>query len=190
MPGEAVTTARQVLDRLLDERLHRQLLTIALAIVRDPTVAEEVVQDVYAAVLDEGSTLADVSDAEVYLRACVRNETRRRAGELHRRSTRTAEIDEGRVECTRPSVPDCYLVEREIPAILPRHLRRVYKLWHGGMTQEDMAAELGCSRSTVQRRWTDLCVALEELFPPPETLIPKAYLKFVKHDFPQMTLCK
>jgi len=137
MPGEAVTTARQVLDRLLDERLHRQLLTIALAIVRDPTVAEEVVQDVYAAVLDEGSTLADVSDAEVYLRACVRNETRRRAGELHRRSTRTAEIDEGRVACTRPSAREYYLVEREIPASLPQDLRLVYELWCGGMERHE-----------------------------------------------------
>jgi len=170
MSDEAATTARQVLDRVLDARFHRQLLTLALAIVRDPTVAEEVVQDVYVAVIGGRSTLGVASDPGAYLRTCVRNETRRRAGQLRRGSARTAEVDQGRIECRRPPVSENYLAYKEIPTRLPRHLRPVYGLWRWGMTQEEIAAELGYSRPTVKRRWSELLARLEHLVAVPEKL--------------------
>jgi RNA polymerase sigma-70 factor (sigma-E family) len=146
-------------------RAHRlNLLRLASFLVDDRAVAEELVQDAFAALYQRWSSLATRSAAPAYLRITVVNgarSARRRQG-IVRRHLRVAEPD-----ATPPADFAMLLAEehREVVTALRRLPRRqrevlVLRYW-ASLDEAEIAEMLGISRGTVKSTVSRALDALE-----------------------------
>ena len=148
-------------------RTHRlNLLRLAVFLTDDRAVAEELVQDAFAALYERWTSLADASAAPSYLRATVVNGARtvhRRRGVM-RRHIRVADPD------VSPSADFALLLDeehREVVAALRRLPRRqrevlVLRYW-AGLAEAEIAEALHVSRGTVRSTASRAIDALERL---------------------------
>jgi RNA polymerase sigma-70 factor (sigma-E family) len=146
-------------------RSHRlSLLRLAAFLVDDRAIAEELVQDAFAALYQRWGFLADESSAPSYLRSTVVNGARsawRRQGVV-RRHLRVAEPD-----AVPPADFALLLAEehREVVAALRRLPRRqrevlVLRYW-ANLDEAEIAQTLGISRGTVKSTASRALDALE-----------------------------
>jgi RNA polymerase sigma-70 factor (sigma-E family) len=146
-------------------RSHRlSLLRLAAFLVDDRAIAEELVQDAFAALYQRWSSLAEKSAAPSYLRATVVNGARsaqRRQG-IVRRHLRVPEPD------SLPAADFALLLaeeHREVVAALRRLPRRqrevlVLRYW-ANLDEAEIAETLGISRGTVKSTASRALDALE-----------------------------
>lgn len=146
-------------------RAHRlSLLRLASFLVDDRAVAEELVQDAFAALCQRWSSLASQSAAPAYLRSTVVNgarSARRRQG-IVRRHLRAAEPD------TAPPADFAMMLaedHREVVTALRRLPRRqrevlVLRYW-ANLDEAEIAETLGISRGTVKSTVSRALDALE-----------------------------
>jgi RNA polymerase sigma factor (sigma-70 family) len=125
------------------------MVRIAVGIVRDPGVAEEVVQEAFASVLRKWRRM---DRPEAYLRRCVVN------GSL-KAASRRRRVDLRAVPETAMETADRDLLDAV--AALPVRRRTVVVLrFYGGWTETDIAAAMGIRPGTVK---STLHAALAEL---------------------------
>ncbi|CUJ48733.1 sigma-70 family RNA polymerase sigma factor [Achromobacter sp. ACM03] len=148
---------------------HRaQLRRIAQRIVGTPEIADEVTQDAYLKLM-EGACARDVSKPYSYCCQVVRNlaldHCRRQAVE----STYRIYTDDGELpQVAGGCVPDRRFQERQvIDAIdqilgtLPPRTRRAFELYRlGGLTQREVARQMGCSATLVNFMLRDAAEAV------------------------------
>lgn len=142
--GEAVTA--------LFRAHYAGLVRLAVLLVDDDGGAEDVVQDAFARLHRRWGRLRDEEAAYGYLRTAVVNGSRSRLRRL-RTSRRYAEPQPG----TAPSPEGDVIVHEEHAAVrtalaaLPRRQREVLVLrYYAGLTEADIAADLGVSRGAVK----------------------------------------
>jgi RNA polymerase sigma factor (sigma-70 family) len=137
---------------------HRaQLRRIAQKIVGAPEIADEVTQDAYLKLV-EGACARDVDKPYSYCCQVVRNlaldHCRRQAVEAtYRIYTEDGELPQVAGGC----VPERHLHERRVLnaidgvlGALPARTRHAFELYRlGGLTQRDIAQQLGCSATLV-----------------------------------------
>lgn len=162
MPGELKSNQR-ALAEVLDGRFRETLVRIAARVVYPHSVAEDVVHDVILATLSEGSRFADVEDPQAYLRVSVRRRARARLRAVHRLAFASREIDRSNASDPMPLADARYLIDEEIVAALPSHLRSVFDCRLTHMTGEEIAAKLLVSPSTVKRCLSEIKVLVNEL---------------------------
>jgi RNA polymerase sigma-70 factor (sigma-E family) len=146
-------------------RSHRlSLLRLAAFLVNDRAIAEELVQDAFAALYQRWNSLAEKSAAPSYLRATVVNGARsaqRRQG-IVRRHLRVAEPD------SLPPADVALLLAEEHREVvvalrrLPRRQREVLVLrYWANLDEAEIAETLGISRGTVKSTASRALDALE-----------------------------
>ncbi|GAA1929966.1 SigE family RNA polymerase sigma factor [Nocardioides lentus] len=153
-------------DRALEElyAVHwRPLVRLAVLLVRDTGVAEEVVQDAFVATHGRWSRLRDPDAALAYLRQAVVNRSRsslRHAVVVDRHARRLAS-EAGRPDpggTARPGDPDQHALLTEqrrtvVDALarLPRRQREVLVLrYYAELSEAEIAEVLGVSRGAVK----------------------------------------
>ncbi len=133
-----------------------RIYTIALRLTAMPTVAEEVVQDIFLRIWLHRDTLTAVDHFRAYLFTATRNEVFNTLKRLARRRQLTAELaDAGAAET---SDTDGLLLDKEYQAVLreaveqlPPQQQRVYRLMkEQGLKRDQVAAELGIAPQTVK----------------------------------------
>jgi RNA polymerase sigma-70 factor (sigma-E family) len=151
--GPAETAALNEAITALYHAHRLSLLRLALFLLNDRGVAEELVQDAFAALYQRWDALADKSAAPFYLRATLINGARsaqRRRG-IARRHVWGAEHD------TSPAADFPVLIaeeHREVVEVLRRLPRRqrevlVLRYW-ANLEEAEIAQTLGISRGTVK----------------------------------------
>jgi RNA polymerase sigma-70 factor (sigma-E family) len=147
-------------------RTHRiSMLRLAFVLLNDRAVAEELVQDAFAALYQRWDSLVDKSAAPFYLRATVVNGARsaQRRRDIARRHVRAAEHD------TSPPADFSILLaeeHREVVEVLRRLPRRqrevlVLRYW-ANLDEAEIAETLGISRGTVKSTASRALAVLEK----------------------------
>ncbi len=131
----------------------RSMFRLALGLLRDAALAEEIVQDAFEALFERWETLRDPAAAVAYLRVCVVNGSRSAV----RRSVRARKRDvAGREETTdgadaRPLLDAEHAIVRQALAELPQMQREVLTLRYlQDLSDEDIAAATGLSLGGVR----------------------------------------
>lgn len=163
--GTAANLNHRVVAELVDDRFRAHLVATAAEITRNADDAEDAVQEALAAAIHPISGLARADNPVAYLRVAVMN----RARTFIARRRPLLSLDNPDAERTTPvgssgvSVEEAYLFDDELPAALPAHLRPVWERRCRGMTLQAIAADLGLSLRTVERRWTQIKDTLRTL---------------------------
>jgi RNA polymerase sigma factor (sigma-70 family) len=125
------------------------VLRRARQLLGDEAEAQEVLHDVFTSLLQDPGQFAGLSSPMTFL---YRMTTNAALGRLRQRRTRErllAESHAGREEPSHPS-PEALVELRARLLSLPDELARVAIYYHmDGMTQDEVAAVLGCSRQWV-----------------------------------------
>lgn len=150
-PGRAVdhtVSSRPSLEELYVSH-GPAVLRRARQLLGDETEAQEVLHDVFTSLLHDPEQFSGTSSAMTFL---YRMTTNSALGRLRRRRTHDrllAAHQRGREESTYPS-PEALVELREWLLALPDELARVAIYYHmDEMTQDELAAVLGCSRQWV-----------------------------------------
>lgn len=146
------------------------LVRLALLLVDDLASAEDVVQDVFAALATRPAQLRDRAAAVGYLRTAVVNRSR---SALRRRRTARAYTPPHEPD---PEAPDSLAVlaeeHREVLAALgtlaPRQREVLVLRYWSDLSEADIAATLGISRGTVKSTASRALDALESVLQHPE----------------------
>jgi RNA polymerase sigma-70 factor (sigma-E family) len=146
-------------------RSHRlSLLRLAAFLVDDRAIAEELVQDAFAALYQRWESLADKSAAPSYLRATVVNGAR---SAQHRQGIARRHLRDAGPDALPPADFAVLLAEehREVVAALRRLPRRqrevlVLRYW-ANLDDAEIAETLGISRGTVKSTASRALDALE-----------------------------
>lgn len=148
----------QALEALF-RRYHRNLVAFAQLYVRNPAVAEELVQDVYFNVWRQRTEWNPRGSLRAYLYGAVRNHAANRVREKRVRAKWREEAGPGTVHGAATSRgPDADLQFREMIGAIERVLdempprqRVVFTLSrHQGLSYAEIAAVLNISRKTVE----------------------------------------
>ncbi|HKD87467.1 MAG TPA: SigE family RNA polymerase sigma factor [Streptosporangiaceae bacterium] len=155
-PDDSGETAATELPELF-RRHHAELLRLAVLIVRDQPIAEDVVQDVFTRLHARGHRAGDLDQALVYLRAAVLNGCRsvlrrqavgRRLGGM--RDWPYSRSPSGSAEQEAIRAEDRDEVLRALAA-LPARRREVLVLrYYLSLSEAEIAATLGISAGTVK----------------------------------------
>jgi len=136
-----------------------QLWHVARRIVRTTELADDVVQDAYLRIAD-GACERKIDKPMGYCCQVVRNlaldHCRRQSLEA---TYRTFDIDVETVDVPGPSAPDTVMRDRQVVGLieqalsqLPARTRVAFQLYRlDGLTQRDIAAQLGCALGLVNR---------------------------------------
>ncbi len=140
----------------LYDRFAGRMYRTALRILGRREDAEDVVQDVFLAMVRSRERLADVSDLTAYLFASLRRAAGRCAGRrAHGPQTSALEFSEvaARVEQARSECPECGLLQQAIQ-LLPAEQREVIA-WKidGELTFAQIAQIMGVSINTAASRY-------------------------------------
>ena len=153
--GPAAWDADEALEQLYAAHW-RSLVRLAVLLVRDQAVAEDVVQEAFVAVHARWRRLHDPDRALAYLRQAVVNGAR---STLRHRAVvaRHAEREAARPGPDVPGVDEQLLVDErrrrvlDAMAGLPRRQREVLALRHyAGLAEAEIAHALGISRGSVK----------------------------------------
>lgn len=151
--GERVASRVEAVDVAQLYAAHRLgLVRLAVLLVDDPGVAEDVVQDAFAGLAARPSRLREADAALAYLRVAVVNRSR---SVLRRRRTARRHVPPRPVEPDRPEAVALLAEEhREVLAALGRLASRqrevlVLRYW-SELSEAEIAATLGISRGTVK----------------------------------------
>lgn len=142
--------------RRLYEQHRDRVYGFALSMLRSEPQAEEVVQDVFLRLWQQGRAASGIENLHAWLRTLTRNHTlkvlRRRALELRIQADLAAKWDEGHNETEELlKYRDLQQLVEEAIGKLPAQQRKVYTLCHvDGLTYEEAAAQLELSKLTVQ----------------------------------------
>ena len=168
---EAVMTRLQRGDpsalEVLYDRYHRLILAIAVSIVRNPAVAEEVVQEVFVAVWRQSTTFhVERGRVKDWLLAIARNRSIDQVRGLANRRPQV-ELDESMSDDRSPEgwnyVEDALRRERVQQALanLPAEQRQIIELaYYQGQTLQAISTSTGVPLGTVKSR---LRLAMEKL---------------------------
>jgi RNA polymerase sigma-70 factor (ECF subfamily) len=148
---------------------YARLCDFANSIVRAPDVAEEVVQDVFANIWRQRSSLQITGTLRAYLYGAVRN----RALNHSRRSALEVPvhpIDEPRApgsdaQAGLESAEVRALVRAALQSLPPRNREVLELRWLHGLSHADIAAALGISRKGVENHLTRGLAALRDRLP-------------------------
>jgi RNA polymerase sigma-70 factor (sigma-E family) len=146
---------------------YRALVRLALLLVRDMATAEEVVQDSFVALHLSRRRLADSDRASAYLRQTVvsrsRSVLRHRvpAGE-HRPGSGMPGAEQG--PATAREVSD---VMTALHALPPRQREALVLRQYADLSEDQVAAAMGVSRSAVRRHTADGMAALRAVLGQP-----------------------
>jgi RNA polymerase sigma-70 factor (ECF subfamily) len=125
------------------------VLRRARQLLGDEAEAQEVLHDVFTSLLQDPDQFAGMSSAMTFLYRMTTNDA---LGRLRRRRTRGRLLEanqRGRAEPTHPS-PEALVELRALLLSLPEELAQVAIYYHmDGMTQQELALVLGCSRQWV-----------------------------------------
>jgi RNA polymerase sigma-70 factor (sigma-E family) len=138
----------------LYQAMRRDLVRLAAFLVDDRGLAEEIVQDAFAALYRHWHNLADSTAAAAYVRACVvnaaRSEIRRRVVRRRRVGWRPVAVDTESAESTVLLAAEHRMVVDAVRA-LPRRQREVVVLryWQG-LSEAEIADTLGISAGSVK----------------------------------------
>ena len=165
--GPAVWDADEALEQLYAAHW-RSLVRLAVLLVRDQGVAEDVVQDAFVAVHARWRRLQDPDRALAYLRQSVVNGAR---STLRHRTVvaRHAEREASRPGLVGPGSDEQVLADErrrrvlDAMASLPRRQREVLALRHyAAMSEAEIAEALGISRGSVKSHASRGAAALRE----------------------------
>ncbi len=145
-----------------------QLLAYARSIVRDHSLADDVVQEALCRALrQDARTLRAVSDIAAWLTSLVRREALNQLRSLSRARRRALTHAERAVRSAPPEALLSTDVQRAIDR-LPRRDREVLVLRHVcGLTFDQLAPATGLSRSAAASRYTAALARLRALLPHP-----------------------
>lgn len=154
-------------ERLVD-RTKNAITSMALAIVRDPVVSEEVAQDVYVQLWRDLGSLKNPESFLPWLRQMTRNRAYMTLRGERRRDARRSVLDEGtEVASGEPGIVDRALDEEERRVLfealeaLPDETRDVLTLFYREDSSVKQVAELlGISTDAVKKRLERARVAL------------------------------
>jgi RNA polymerase sigma factor (sigma-70 family) len=135
----------------------RRAYALALRILRDETLAENAVQDAFLTVW---RTAADYRRERGSPSTWILTIVHRRAVDIVRREQRRRvepfeEYDEPAVEATDETVlarDERARVRRALAQLSPAHRRLLELAYYGGLTQSEIAAELGLPLGTIKSR--------------------------------------
>ncbi|HEV2478649.1 MAG TPA: RNA polymerase sigma-70 factor [Puia sp.] len=126
--------------------------------LRDPVVAEEVVNDVFMRIWEDALTLDIQTSLKFYIHRAVVNQSLNALDKNRRERLRREELKEGLLEAAEwEEMEDNELKMRFYKAIdgLPDQCRRVFKLSRfEGLKQQEIADRLGISIKTVKNHIT------------------------------------
>ena len=131
-----------------------RLFRYALMLLGQREAAEDVIQQVFVALLDRG--MRHVTDPQAYLRAAVRNAcyTQLRAGRVRDVQGGGEEILEARPDATESlSVEDRLALQAGILALPPEQREVIHLHVFEGLTFKEVAAETGEPPNTVASRY-------------------------------------
>jgi RNA polymerase sigma-70 factor (ECF subfamily) len=156
--------------RVLYERFGFPVYRRCLAILRDPHLAEDVLQDVFVRVLRYGDGYHGGSMVAWLLRIAHRAALDRLGRDGVRPPARPDEPAPLELPSELLQAPEAARLLSELLHQLPRPLQEVALLTYlDGMNQAEIAAALGCSTMTVKRRVRALHRRAQQLAePPPE----------------------
>lgn len=149
-------------DRLAFDRIYHRYLdvmaTVAMALLHDPSEAEEVVQDVFVSFVGSLDEFELRGNLKAFLATCVANRSRDRLRQQVRRAAVDLPSKEMAEDTLRPvdQAIQSEQVERLQAALaqLPYEQREAIALHiHGGLTFRAMAKNLGIPLGTVQARY-------------------------------------
>ncbi len=146
-----------------------RLLAYARSIVRDHSLADDVVQEALCRALrQDARTLGTVTDIAAWLTSLVRREALNQLRSLSRARRRALTHAERAVRSAPPEALLSTDVQRAIDR-LPRRDREVLVLRHVcGLTFDQLAPATGLSRSAAASRYTAAITRLRTLLPHPD----------------------
>ncbi len=148
----------------LYDAYYQSLVQVAVMLVHDVTIAEEVVQDAFAGLYGAWYRLRDTGKAGAYLQQSVVNRSR---SVLRRRAVEdkyapAPPLDSGTEESVVTLIERCAVVAalRELPA---RQREAVLLRFYGDLSEADIAKAMGISRGTVKSHTKRGVSALREV---------------------------
>lgn len=148
----------------LYDAYYQSLVQVAVMLVHDVTIAEEVVQDAFAGLYGAWYRLRDTGKAGAYLQQSVVNRSR---SVLRRRAVEdkyapASPLDSGTEESVVTLIERCAVVAalRELPA---RQREAVLLRFYGDLSEADIAKAMGISRGTVKSHTKRGVSALREV---------------------------